>query len=86
MTGLRVGGGGGGGKGERLMLWAWLTNETRNKVEDETPCSSYLLLLRRIIIVLYVTAPLAMYIKSETVGGRGVGGVGRGGGGGIKNR
>ena len=21
------------------MLWAWLTNETRNKVEDEAPCS-----------------------------------------------
>ena len=29
----------------------------------------------------YVTAPLAMYIKSETVGGMGVGGVGGGGGG-----
>ena len=77
-------GGGGGGKDERLMLWAWLTNETRNKVEDEAPCSRYLVLLLRHIFVAfahfsyrssscYVTAPLAMYIKSEAVGGGGGG-------------
>ena len=66
------------------MLWAWLTNETRNKVEDEAPCSRYLVLLLRHIFVAfahfsyrssscYVTAPLAMYIKSEAVGGGGGG-------------
>ena len=78
MTGLE-GEGGGGGKGERLMLWAWLTNETRNKVEDEAPCSRYLVLLLRhmfvtflifriIIVLRYRSFSFCMYIKSETVG------------------
>ena len=47
------GGGGGGGKDKRFVHWAWLTNETRNKVEDEAPCSRYLVLLLRHIFVAF---------------------------------